>query len=268
MKGSRLKTLAAILLVCAAAAALAACSIIGTALRISSAVPTATTAQASTAAPATASPKATASPVATAEPTASPTATPAPTASPDPDAQYYSDTEKVTVDPAGGHWVYQSTTLSVDVKQVTTKKPNLNYYVADIRTRDVGLLQSCYAGDDHSGKVRAVPEKIATKNKCVIAVTSDYFNNPYTSGTNKKGIIIRDGQLRSDKKGADCLAILPSGEFKDLQARRNHRGRAAGDGRKERLFVWAGPGAGRPGDARHHETRPCQAEPPLGRRHD
>lgn len=220
MIGSRLRALSVMLLVCAVTASMQACGIasglaVVPAASVAPVSPSASAVPRQTASPAKQSdtPEPTATLTSEPTPADSPTPTASPTPAPDPDAQYYSDRETVEIDADAGRWVYKSPVLSVEIKRVSTKKPVLNYYVAEVRTRDPGLLQPFYAGDDHSGRVRAVPEKIATKNKCVIAVTSDFFNNPYTSGTYRKGIIIRDGALKSDRKGADTLAVLPNGGF-------------------------------------------------------
>lgn len=213
MKSTRLRLVLVILLVCVLAGLVLA---LGNSKHFAAGI---TSLFGKSSATATTSPSAglSASPVQThlpaPSPTTAPTPSPKPTPSPtpDPDAQYYSDKETVVVSPQKDHWVYKSPTLSVEVKKITQTKPNLLYYVAEIRTKDPDMIRYFSAG-----KSRLYPDQIATKNKAVIAVTGDFLNNPYVDDTTKKakGIIIRDGKIMSEKTGSDTLAILPGGVFK------------------------------------------------------
>lgn len=132
------------------------------------------------------------------------TATDAPQPTAAPDSAYFSEAEQVLSSTANGHWQYKSPTLYVDIRKVRIKSKDVTYFVADIRVKDPGLIRSGVI----NGK--KVPEAIARQFGAVYAQNGDFC----TMEKNLKGIMIRNGKVLSERKGADTMAFLPDGTLK------------------------------------------------------
>jgi exopolysaccharide biosynthesis protein len=117
---------------------------------------------------------------------------------------YFTTTEIVTISPKKDHWRYTSPTLYIDIIKVRNKAKDLTYFVADIRMQDPKAFRSGVI----SGL--SIPEVIAKKFSAVYAQNGDFF----TLEKNLKGIIIRNGKVLSERKGADTMALLPDGTLK------------------------------------------------------
>lgn len=150
-------------------------------------------------------------PTATAEPTAAPTEapTPAPTKAPDPFDAYFrgadDPAEVVVADEAAEHWEYRSDTLSIIIDRIHTENAHsqpIAYCVAHIRMR----------GEDAfvSGMVDRKREylwQMARRQRTVFGITGDNLDR---AEGHLKGIILRDGVIHNNQRGADTLAFLPN----------------------------------------------------------
>ncbi len=151
-------------------------------------------------------PTPTATPLPTPEPTVAPTPepepTPEPTPTPHPFAQHFSDKELSEIDNFSNKmWRYSNVGLGVEVTVSD------NGFFAEVWS-DKLCIQSPMADSKDKTK-KLSPTAIAKKNGAVLAISGDY------AGTKAKaGVIIRGGEVLSDGKNEDTLAILPDGELK------------------------------------------------------
>lgn len=113
--------------------------------------------------------------------------------------------EEVKEDAKGGKWLYRSSTLYVSVERIFKKKEIQTYFVADIRFKEPEKERAGLA------KPRRPLYEMALKAGAVIAVNGDYKNNVEAD---RKGIIIRNGKVLSEKKAADTLAFYPDGTMR------------------------------------------------------
>ncbi|NLT96998.1 MAG: hypothetical protein GXW96_02375 [Christensenellaceae bacterium] len=150
----------------------------------------------------------------TPEPAPSPTPEPTPSPTPNP---YFSDQEEVTADPDSGHWLYRSPTLYVDIQRTIDKENKQVYYVADVRVRNGERERSGFSTPKRPGGKSTDLKKIVRYYKAVVAVNGDFLDNN-SSDKERKGVIIRDGQVIVDKKKADTLAFMPDGTMKVFAA--------------------------------------------------
>ena len=116
------------------------------------------------------------------------------------DAGFLDSGEFVWEDAENGVWRYASDTLRIEIFRREQKKPARVWYEAT-----------------------EYPYKIARKTGTVLGISNDYAQLRLQQKNRRSGIIIRDGQVYSDrtrKKGEkgfpnlDCLAIWPDGDMK------------------------------------------------------
>ena len=111
-------------------------------------------------------------------------------------------------DITNGPWVYTSENLTIYIRQTT--KYGQVHYVADLYLRN---NEKAYSGFAYQAspmdKVSELPHIIARRYDAVFALTGDYLCHH----ANPKGVMIRDGKVYYDKKDADVLTVLPSGEM-------------------------------------------------------
>jgi len=150
----------------------------------------------------------------TPEPTATPTATPTPepTATPDPEGdRFVAEGEYVEANPDFGHWVYKSSTLSIEINELTgscaygKNTMDFPYYVADIRMR-ADEFRTGFGHESRNGMTSEDAIKIARRYKAVLMVTGDNIRN---MDVDKKGVLIRDGHTYIDGKKADLMVWRP-----------------------------------------------------------
>ena len=156
----------------------------------------------------TTQPTSSATPSPTPEPTPQPTPEPTPSPTPDP---YFTAEEEVTADAEGGHWLYRSPSLYVDVNRVFDEENTITYFVADIRLQNGETERGGFPviGKPNSKNVEVY--KIAQNYKSVIAVNGDFLDDV---PADPKGVIIRDGIVCVDDDKADTLAFMPDGTMK------------------------------------------------------
>lgn len=106
-----------------------------------------------------------------------------------------------------GPWVYHSDNLTIYIKKSYVDKRV--YYIADIYIRQNETAYTGWAKMKRFTRETELPHIIARRYDAVFAITGDYISH----SRNNKGVMIRDGIVYHDKKDADTLAILPSGEM-------------------------------------------------------
>lgn len=106
-----------------------------------------------------------------------------------------------------GPWIYHSQNLTICIKKTYEFKQLC--YIADIYIRNNETPYTGWAKMKPPGLSTELPHRIARRYDAVFALTGDYICHP----RNKKGVMIRDGEVYYDKQDADVLAVLPSGEM-------------------------------------------------------
>ena len=146
-------------------------------------------------------------PLPTPEPTPVPTPEPTPSPTPDP---YFPDKEEVSADVEGGHWLYRSPSLFVEVTRHTNDVPQ-TWFVAEIRMKESEKEIAGFANPEKPGRSSKDLYKIAREYKSVIAVNGDYMDRVKSD---PKGFIVRDGEVYVDDDEADTLAFYPDGTMR------------------------------------------------------
>ncbi len=144
----------------------------------------------------------------TPEPTPSPTPepTPSPTPEPTPDP-YFPDQEEVTVEADNGYWLYRSPSLFVEVNRHFDEDNIITYFVAEVRMKEGESERAGFGRPDKPGKSKMLYE-IARNYQAVIAINGDFLD--YVS-SDSKGIIIRNGEVHTERDEVDTLAFYPDG---------------------------------------------------------
>ena len=132
--------------------------------------------------------------------------------------------EFVFEDEENGIWRYASDTLWIEIHRQVQAKPKRVWYEAEVRCAEGSTGPRMIANDpEHWKTATEYPYKIARKTGTVLGISNDYAQLRLQQKNRRSGIIIRDGQVYSDrtrKKGEkgfpnlDCLAIWPDGDMK------------------------------------------------------
>ena len=142
------------------------------------------------------------------------------------DAGFLDSGEFVWEDAENGVWRYASETLRIEIFRREQKKPARGWYEAEIFCAEGSTGPRMVANDPENWKKSAnmdYPHKIARKNGTVLAVSSDFAQLRLQQKKSRPGIIIRDGEILSDRTKKrngkdfptlDCLAIWPDGDMK------------------------------------------------------
>ena len=170
-------------------------------------------------------------PVVTAAPV--PTATPEATQSPEPEpdttaetkttglreaTEHFTATDEDEIfvwDADNGHYEYHSDVLSIVIDQHTMEGPVV-YFVADIRMRDVDSFRPGLASEKRSGMSVKMPWIMARESGAVLMITGD---NLLHMEKQLKGILMREGKIYSDYRGADTMALYPDLSMKIFSPR-------------------------------------------------
>ena len=142
----------------------------------------------------------------TPEPTATPT--PEPTATPDPYADLFTDgEERLESDEDAGKWMYQNSTLSVEITRYTgvCAKMEFPYYVADIYMR-ADEFRAGFGNEQRAGAQKDSAMNIAKRYNAIVMITGD---NLIHMDKDKKGVLIRDGWIYQDSKKGDLMVWHP-----------------------------------------------------------
>lgn len=97
-------------------------------------------------------------------------------------------------DHQGGHWLYASERLRVEITRYQTDAPKLTYYIADIRCGEGEAMHTLTYNPERPGRTNGSPEEMAQARKAVYAQSGDFYS--YRISNDKRpGIIIRDGKI-------------------------------------------------------------------------
>jgi exopolysaccharide biosynthesis protein len=107
-------------------------------------------------------------------------------------------------------WNYQSDTVSIAIKQVSTGsgKSALTYFVADVVLSNATQLGSAFAKDSFGENIIEYTSKIANDNDAIFAINGDYY------GFRSDGIVIRNGVIYRDIPARTGLAFYRDGSMK------------------------------------------------------
>ena len=142
------------------------------------------------------------------------------------DAGFLDSGEFVWEDAENGVWRYASETLRIEIFRREQKKPARVWYEAEVFCAEGSAGPRMVANDPENWKKSAnmeYPHKIARKNGTVLAVSSDFAQLRIQQKKSRPGIIIRNGEVISDRTKKrdgkdfptlDCLAIWPDGDMK------------------------------------------------------
>lgn len=129
--------------------------------------------------------------------------------------------EFVLADAKGGHWLYLSPDLQVEIRRCEDSSVPLIWFEADIKTKGEQLLHGVLASPDRPGRKNELPETIARRNRLVFAVNDDYFCDRAKRGLTQ-GIIVRDGEILNDTTypsgtrgfpSLEAMALFPDGNL-------------------------------------------------------
>jgi len=142
------------------------------------------------------------------------------------DAGFLDSGEFVWEDEENGVWRYASETLRIEIFRREQKKPARVWFEAEVFCAEGSTGPRMIANDPENWRKSAnmeYPHKIARKNGTVLAVSSDFAQLRLQQKKSKPGIIIRNGEILSDRTKKrngtdfptlDCLAIWPDGDMK------------------------------------------------------
>ena len=174
-------------------------------------------------------------------PTPAPTATPKPTTTPrlpekevtlpalneqgflmDENAEPF-----VHADRDDGHWYYISQNLYIEIVRKYTPRQNITWFETEIRCTADSMPESLLAqGTREDGHNFVSPKVIADQYDAIFAISDDFYGHRwYNSGT--QGIIIRNGEIKSNKTLAanttkwpylEVLALFEDGSMKVFES--------------------------------------------------
>ncbi len=108
-----------------------------------------------------------------------------------------------------GYWVYVSDTLQVTIKRCTDESIPLVWFETDIRMTESERLRTAEVAGRKQGLGRMKPFDIAAANNFVLAFSDDFYGDR-VDRKNVVGIIIREGELFSDKTYRKVSTQLPN----------------------------------------------------------
>jgi Exopolysaccharide biosynthesis protein related to N-acetylglucosamine-1-phosphodiester alpha-N-acetylglucosaminidase len=144
------------------------------------------------------------------------------------DAGFLDSGEFIWEDPENGVWRYASETLRIEIFRREQAKPARVWYEAEIFCAEGSSGPRMIANDPANWKNSTeYPYKIARKTGTVLAVSSDFAHLRLQQKKSRPGIIIRDGDVKSDRTKArngktfpnlDTLAIWPDGDMQVFES--------------------------------------------------
>jgi len=107
-------------------------------------------------------------------------------------------------------WNYNSDSLSISIKEVTTGSGNnkVTYFVADVVLSDATQLRNAFAKNAFGTNIIEYTSQIAADNNAIFAINGDYY------GFREDGIIIRNGVIYRDVPTRIGLAFYKDGTMK------------------------------------------------------
>ncbi len=119
-------------------------------------------------------------------------------------------TEKSTDTITSDDWNYQSSSVSISIKEISTGsgQDTVRYFVADVTILDATQLQSAFADNQFGRNIIEYTSQIAKANNAIFAVNGDYY------GFRSDGIVIRNGVIYRDEPARIGLAFYLDGSMK------------------------------------------------------
>ena len=114
---------------------------------------------------------------------------------------YENDTE--------GLWIYLSEDLQVIITRQEDSRAKLEWFETEIRTRGDQCFRTVMTDPARPGKNFQAPYEIARREQFVLGFSDDFYGNRMNNGENT-GIIIREGQILSDKTNKRTGHHLPN----------------------------------------------------------
>lgn len=121
-----------------------------------------------------------------------------------------------------GLWVYLSDSLSVEIRRYTDAQNTLEWFETEVYCSPQSPLTS-YLSDGKNPGTRAInPITLAQNNNVVLGITDDFFGSR-RNNNETVGIVIRNGQILSDKTytanrprfpNLEVLAVFDDGSMK------------------------------------------------------
>lgn len=126
-----------------------------------------------------------------------------------------------------GHWYYISQNLYIEIVRKYTPRQNITWFETEIRCTPESMPQSLLAqGSKEPGHNFASPKVVANQYDAIFAISDDFYGHRwYNKGT--QGIIIRNGEVKSDKTlpannkkwpYLEILAIFNDGSMKVFES--------------------------------------------------
>lgn len=105
---------------------------------------------------------------------------------------------------------YKSGDISVALTQV--QENGVTYYIEDIYLKNITSLRSAFAQDTYGRSIVDRVLNIAQENDAIAAINGDYY------GAGTIGVVIRNGQLYSDRVDGDVLVLFYDGTMQAYAA--------------------------------------------------
>lgn len=116
-------------------------------------------------------------------------------------ADQFTDGEVIQTDTS-----YKSGDISVTVTQV--QENGVTYYVEDIYLKSITNLRTAFAQDTYGRSIVDRVLNMATQNDAIAAINGDYY------GAGTIGVVIRNGELYSDRVDGDVLVLFYDGTMR------------------------------------------------------
>jgi len=106
-----------------------------------------------------------------------------------------------------GYWRYLSDRLSVEITRFYQAEGQIEWFEAYVKTREDGGPYSIESRRD--GKANESPLKMAQREGAIFAITDDYYHYRVRY-KQRVGIVVRDGEICSDRTYAQRRSRIPS----------------------------------------------------------
>ena len=126
-----------------------------------------------------------------------------------------------------GHWYYISQNLYIEIIRQYTPRQNITWFETEIRCTEESLPQSLLAqGTREDGHNFVSPKVIADQYDAIFAISDDFYGHRWYNSITQ-GIIIRNGEIKSDKTNPanskkwpylEVLALFDDGSMKVFES--------------------------------------------------
>ena len=110
-----------------------------------------------------------------------------------------------------GLWVYLSQNLQITITSAEDRSIPLEWFETEIITRNGEAFRTVMTDPNHPGRKFQYPYVIAREEKFVLAFSDDFYGNRMAKNSeDKPGVIIREGQIVTDKTNKKTGHHLPN----------------------------------------------------------